>query len=321
MGYLPIKQTSLKAITLITRNGCPYEVDGSDDIDLSQFRALQRISWIGLQSDLYFQALRHALEINSRHLTHLRLEYVSKLSDYWFRQYDDSNDDDSDDDDSNDDDIDDYANSSRDQGVYYHNFFARVGLGLKRSAVSLDVMFTSLSSLSLAFIPQKNAEKSLVHALNISGLRHLTLRECPGMGDFLEAVVASGQMLSLLSFEYNCGPLDEDIECEALEDIFRIATNLTDIFLSLPRLTRTLENWRALARSKLPITRFVYHQRTVNIDDRSSWYEEEEDLDDLSLLPEDMDELETASEQHPFAKLNLACLGLGAAPQNIVRQT
>lgn len=87
----------------------------------------------------------------------------------------------------------------------------------------------------------------------------MTLQECPSIGDFLEAVVASSQMLSLLSFEYNCGPLDKDIECEALEDIFRIATNLTDIFLSLPRLTRTLENWRTLACSKLPITRFVYY--------------------------------------------------------------
>jgi hypothetical protein len=49
MGYLPVKQTSLEVITLITGCGCPYEDDdGLDDVDLSQFRALRRISWIGL---------------------------------------------------------------------------------------------------------------------------------------------------------------------------------------------------------------------------------------------------------------------------------
>jgi hypothetical protein len=263
-----------------------------------------------LQSDFYFQALRHALETNSKLLTHLRVEYVNQPDGSWLRQ---------------DDNIDNDDANSGDQGAYYRNFFAREGLGLKRSIATSEVIFPALNSLSLGFIPLQNAEKTLVHALNISGLSHLTLRQCPGMEDFLRAIAASGQMLRLLSLEYACG-LDDEIDvCRALEGIFGIATDLTDLFLSLPGPTHTLEIWRALAHNRLPITRLVYHQRFVKVDDDSdddsSRFEEEEDLNDLSLLPEDMDELETAGEQHPFAQLNLACLGLSGDYFTVVWQT
>ncbi|KFY58186.1 hypothetical protein V496_06227 [Pseudogymnoascus sp. VKM F-4515 (FW-2607)] len=300
-GYLPVKQTSLEALTLITGSECHYEDD--DLLDLSQFRALRQISWIGLHSDSHFMDLQYALETNSKHLTHLRLEYVNQPDVSCFGDNHDTDGDD--------------ANSG-DQGIYYRNYFAREALGLKRSAISLgDVMFPSLSSLSLGCVPLKNAEKALVHALNISGLRHLSLRQCPGMDNFLTEVAASGQILSLLSLEYTCGAGGYDM-CAALEGIFRIAPNLTDLFLLLPGPTSTLEFWRALAHSRLPITRFIYHQRWVNFDENSSPYAKEEDLSNLSLVPRDMDEVKKAGEQHPFAQMNLECLGLGADPRHIM---
>ncbi|KFY18708.1 hypothetical protein V493_08398 [Pseudogymnoascus sp. VKM F-4281 (FW-2241)] len=301
-GYLPVKQTSLEALTLITGSKCYYEDD--DLLDLSQFRALRRISWIGLHSESHFMDLQYALKTNSKHLTHLRLEYVNQPD---VSCYGDNHDTDYDD-----------ANSG-DQGIYYCNYFAREALGLKRSAISLDdVMFPSLSSLSLGCVPLKNAEKALVHALNISGLRHLSLRQCPSMDNFLAEIAASGQILSLLSLEYTCGVSEYDM-CAALEGIFRIAPSLTDLFLLLPGPTSTLEFWRALAHSRLPITRFIYHQRWVSFDENSSPYAKEEDLSNLSLVPKDMDELEKAGEQHPFAQINLECLGLGADPPHIMR--
>jgi hypothetical protein len=301
---LPVKQTSLEALTLITGSACHYEDDGLHDVDLSEFRALRRISWIGLQSVSYIMNLQYALETNSKHLTHLRLEYVNQPDGSWSEGHD------TDDDDAN----------SGNQGIYYRNYFAREALGLKRSAISLnDVMFPSFSSLSLGCVPLKNAEKALVHALNISGLRHLSLRQCPSMDNFLTEVAASGQILSLLSLEYTCGIGGYDM-CAALEGIFRIAPNLTDLFLLLPGPTSTLEFWRALAHSRLPITRFIYNQRWVSFDENSSPYAKEEDLSNLSLVPKDMDELERAGEQHPFAQMNLECLGLGADPRHIVWQ-
>ncbi|KFZ17811.1 hypothetical protein V501_01554 [Pseudogymnoascus sp. VKM F-4519 (FW-2642)] len=300
-GYLPVKQTSLEALTLITGSKCHYEDDGL--LDLSQFRALRQISWIGLHSDSHFMDLQYALETNSKHLTHLRLEYVNEPDVSCFGDNHDTNDDD--------------ANIG-DQGIYYRNYFAREALGLKRSAISLDdVMFPSLSSLSLGCVPLKNAEEALVHALNISGLRHLSLRQCPGMDNFLTEVAASGQILSLLSLEYTCGVGEYDM-CAALEKIFSIAPNLTSLFLLLIGPTSTLEFWRALAHSRLPITRFIYHQRWMSFDDNFRYYKEG-DHSDLSLVPNDMNELEKAGEQHPFAQMNLEFLGLGADPPHIMR--
>jgi hypothetical protein len=298
MGCLPLMQTSLEDITLVTWSGCHDENEDDSAVDLSKFHAIRRISWIG--SDNYTQALRVALETNSKHLTDLQLEYVNRPNG------DFTQDDDTDDDIDNNEDED-----AGDQREYQRNFFAREALGLKRSTATSEVIFPALTSLSLGFISLKNAEKALVHALNTSGLLHLTLRQCPGMEDFLRVITESGQTLKLLSLEYHSS-LNEELDvCSTLEGIFDITTDLTDLFLSIPGPTVTLELWRKLADKKIPLTRFVYHQRCVNLNENSSRFEEEEDLLDLSLLPDDMDELERAGEQHPFAQMNLMCLGLG----------
>jgi hypothetical protein len=173
----------------------------------------------------------------------------------------------------------------------------------------------------LGFIPLKNAEIALVHALNARKLSHLTLRQCPAKEEFLRRVIASGSTLRLLSLECACDSMEDVDAYRALEGIFGIAPDLTDLFLSLPGPTDTLDIWRALANTRLHLTRFIFHQRCVNRNKDSSRFEEEEDLTDLSILPEDMDELERAGEQYPFAQLNLVCLGLSGSPFTVVWQT
>ena len=73
-----------------------------------------------------------------------------------------------------------------------------------------------------------------------------------------------------------------------------------------------------MAHHKSTLTRFVCRQRTVNLDENSPYFEEEMDLLDLSLLPEDRAELDQSELHHPFAALNLECIGLGCAPQLLV---
>jgi hypothetical protein len=158
-------------------------------VDLSNFHAIRRISWI--VSDNYTQALRVALETNSNYLTDLQLEYVNQPNGD-FKQ-----DDDADNDIDNNEDED-----AGDQGEYQRNFFAREALGLKRSTATSKDIFPALTSLSLGFISLNDAEKPLVHALNVSGLLHLTLRQCPGMENFLRVITESSQTLKLLSLEY-----------------------------------------------------------------------------------------------------------------------
>jgi hypothetical protein len=56
----------------------------------------------------------------------------------------------------------------------------------------------------------------------------------------------------------------------------------------------------------------------VNLDENSFHFEEEMDLLDLSLLPEDRAELVRSEPHHPFAALNLERIGLGCMPQLLV---
>lgn len=290
---MPLKQASVEELNLVTGSGCFCEDDNSNDIDLSRFRNIRRISWAGLGTDSHFETLHHALLTNSKRLTHLRLEYADQPEEDFSTE-----------------DLDIFEGG--DQEIYYGICFARGLLGLKRPfSATLDILFPSLTSLSLESVPLINGKKSLVHALNVSQLLHLTLRKCSAMEDFLREIVAAGQPLKLLSLEYICDSDGEISAHEALEGILKLGANLTDLFLSLPGPLVTLNFWRKLADNRPPLKRFVYHQRAVNTDEDSSRYEEEEDLTDLSLLREDVDELASSGENHPFAQFDLTCLGLG----------
>jgi hypothetical protein len=248
--------------------------------------------WTGLQSSEEFDALSRALKNNSEHLRELRLDFVN-----WSEE--DSDDlDDSDDDDS-------------------ENFFA--SQVLKLSADQFEIMFPALETLSLSDISLENAEKGIAYAFNFSELSSLTLRHCSGSEEFLTAVIDSSQTIRLSSLEVVCGPSDHDIDmCGTLSMFLGASQGLKDLFVSLPGPVETLEFWRTIAHHKSTLTRFVCHQRTVNLDDNSPHFEEEMDLLDLSLLPEDRAELDRSESHHPFAALNLECIGLGCTPQLLV---
>jgi hypothetical protein len=252
------------------------------------------------------ETLQDVLRANSKHLTHLELEYVNGT---W---------DDISDDEDTDDDEDMGAFQIKDGSSL--NYFAREIFGLSQPVTTLGPTFPALDVLSLAFIPLEKAQKTLTCAFNVGMLSQLTLRSCPGTEDFLRAIVLSNQTLKLTSLEYMCEP-EEDIDVsQALESIFGIAPNLTDVFLSLPGPMMTLDLWRAMANQGMPLTRFIYHLRSSEINPRSPRFEEITDLDDLGLLRDDMKWLKRAGEEHPFARLNLKCLGLGAHPSVVVWQ-
>jgi hypothetical protein len=99
---------------------------------------------------------------------------------------------------------------------------------------------------------------------------------------------------------------------------FGVVANLTDLFLSVSGPDHTLDLWRSIAENKIPLTRFFFHQRLpIRYDDA----EEGKDIMDLSLSDEEIEELEIAGEGHPFARLNLLCLGLFAFAPILVKQT
>jgi hypothetical protein len=272
------------------------EDDNLEPIDLSQFHNIRQISWVGLQSEFYIRSLCDALATNSKLVTHLRLEFLPQDKDDLAELDNDIDDDDD-----------------------YPNFFARNILGLKRSNIVSDVIFPALTSVKLGFISLTNVGKVLVPALNIRFLSSLTLHRCPGMEDLLREITACGETLQLSSLEYVSAYEDDAYYvCGALGSIFGLVPHLSNLFLRFSGPEATLELWRTLARNRISLTRFVYHQRTINLDENSSRYEDEEDLNDLSLLREDWEALATAGQQHPFALMNLEYLGLGCHPTIVV---
>jgi hypothetical protein len=280
------KQSSIESIYLITGGACPINMDGENPIDLSAFRSLRDISWTGLRSSEEFDALSRALKNNSGHLRKLRLDFFNWLEEDW--DADDS-----------------------------ENVFASQVLNL--SADQFEIMFPALETLSLSAISLENAEKGVAYALNFSGLSSLTLRHCSGSEEFLTAVIDSGQTIRLSLLEVVYGVFDSDIDmCGTLSTFLGSFQGLKDLFVTLPGPVQTLEFWRALAHHKSTLTRFVYHQRTVNLIENSSRFEEEMDLLDLSLLPEDRTKLDQSESHHPFAALNLECIGLGCTPHILV---
>lgn len=122
-GYLPIKQVFIEAITLNTRSHCDW---WRDAIPYRSFTVpwLQRINWIGLEYNSNVQSLRRALIRNSKHLTHLRVEFVQRP------EGEESG--------IDEDDLykDGEEDNQGDQELCQHNFFAREVLGLKHTSIS-----------------------------------------------------------------------------------------------------------------------------------------------------------------------------------------
>jgi hypothetical protein len=106
--------------------------------------------------------------------------------------------------------------------------------------------------------------------------------------------------------------------CDTLSAILEAFQGLRDLFIALPGPGSDLRPVAHYAHHKLTLTRFVCHQRTVNLNEYSPHLEEEMDILDLSLLPGDRAKLDRPESDYPFAGLNLECIGLGCTPRLLV---
>ncbi|EWG38469.1 hypothetical protein FVEG_14894 [Fusarium verticillioides 7600] len=75
-GVVPLQQSSLQSLSLITDPTCRACYDGECEIDLSPFSSLESLSWIGPTSD-NLHALTVALQNNSTHLRNLKLDFLN----------------------------------------------------------------------------------------------------------------------------------------------------------------------------------------------------------------------------------------------------
>jgi hypothetical protein len=257
-------------------------MDGERPIDLSAFRSLRSISWINLRSAEDFEALGSVLQTNSAHLTELQLDFVywAEAEDSWFVDW----------------------------GRWSENFFARQVL--KLSAGEIAVKFPALETLLLSEVSLVSAAPEMFYAFNLSRLRSLTLRNCPGSEDFLRGVVELGEAIRLVSLEVQAG-INHDFDIAgAISTLLGAFEGLENLYVAHTGPTDTIAFWHSMLKHKSTLTRFTFHQRVIDTDVDSPHYEEECDLLDLSLISDDVTELRANPLHHPFREFNLECIGL-----------
>lgn len=191
-GYLRNKQSSIETLSLITGGACRENMVGKCPLDILAFRSLRSISQIYLRSAEDFEALGGVLKTNSAHLTELRLHFVdcTRADHYWF------------------------TDRGRWEGDRSENFFARDVP--KLSAGEAVVKFPALETLLLSNFSCISAASEMLYTFNLSRLRSLTLRNCPGSGDFLRGIIEWGQAIRLVSLEVQDGVNDDDDMSEAI---------------------------------------------------------------------------------------------------------
>lgn len=294
-GIIPLKQPFLRSISLTTDSSCSHFYNSDCEIDLSSFRHLQSLRWRAPNPD-NLNALSVAIERNSVHLRKLELDFVNwpKLWDSIGYDSDEKEDDD---------------------GNAEQYYFAGEVLRLNRR--SPRPLFPAIRELSLSQVPLAAA---VARAINFDTLVSLTLRMCPAWDEFIGRVVQLNLPIKLRTLEIQeSDKVSRSMGEDALSDFLDAFEGLEELFISHSGPAGSLELWNHVVRHHATLRRLVHHQRTVNIDYESPYFEEEFDLPDLEITGRDMRQIREDPSKNPLARLNLECIGLACIPERLVR--
>jgi hypothetical protein len=289
-GHLPLKQDGIESIRLVTGGSCDWNLDSQCPIALPAFRHLKRLSWSGLRSKSDFEALRDTFKLISNQLTELELNLIC------------------------------WRKVRASLGVRKsRNFFAWETLGLFPGRVKQ--IFPALQVLSLTAVPFTSAAKEMAYAFDFGSLRSLKLRFCLGWEDFLRHGSRLNRPTRLKSLEFQSTINYEVLSAEdSISDFLGTFDGLEQLAISTGSPAQTLDIWRAALHHKSTLRAFAHHQRGMNEDEDSHYFEEECDLPDLSLslFDEEIAEWTKDPSQHPFNELNLEFPGLCCVPVLLV---
>lgn len=247
-------------------------VNKQGPIDLGGLCCLEDVSWIGLWGTKVFATLAAALRSNKGHLKRLEVDLVSLQA-----------------------------------NLYEHGVFNNKLLGLPGRC---GVLFPTLTALSLSSVSLRGREEDWATAMQIKQLSSLTLRNCPGWERLYSQAwsLDTNRNLSSLEIVHHLDIAGEVIS--TLETSFLHTPHLRDLFISLNAPGCTLRLWSAIAKHQKELTRFVYHQMTMDFDSDSEKFHYVDDLN-LSLSVREIECLNHSGAIHPFAGSQLRCLGLG----------
>lgn len=293
-GIISLNHSQIRSLNLTTDPFChPSECD----IDLSAFRQLRTLSWKGPRAE-DLDALSVAILGNSAHLRKLELDLVSWPQLLYDLGISGDEEDEEDED-----------------GRIADNYFTRTILCLDKC--SPQPLLPAIRVLSLSQVP---VSASMVFAVDFPAIESFTLRRCPGWDELLEHVLHLGLSIKLSILEIQ--ETDDVTHGEAdhtLAQFLSAFEGLQELFISHQGPSHTLALWELFRGRHSTLRRFVYHQRTIDMEEDSPYFEEARDLPDLSLIEEDKHLLRENPAQSPLAELHIECLGLACVPELWVR--
>jgi hypothetical protein len=240
-------------------------MEGENAYDLTKFVSIRNFSWIGPQSKEDFDAIKDCLAANAGHLEVLNLDLIDwpKADQFWYLDH----------------------TRGPDESTRRKNFFAEdvLGLSLDADERSSGVCFPVLQNLLLGQMSFDSAISRLASAFSMFQLKQVKLWNCPQTAKLLKYLTEARQDLELVSLEVTCGygfgDSDDTWELEfTVPPFLRKLSGLKDLYLCLP-----IVDWDDVADSVRmhldTLERVAIHARTIDIDDESPYFEEEQDGD------------------------------------------
>ncbi|RFU79798.1 aaa family atpase [Trichoderma arundinaceum] len=291
-GIIPLRQPLIRSLSLTTDSTCRFFYDREYNIDLSPFRQLRCLRWRAPQAD-NLAAVSDAIRNNSSHLQKLELDFVKWSNLHQNLGY--------------------FSDEEDEEGITAQNYFARAVLRLDKH--SPCPLLPEIRVLSLTQVP---LVASMANAINFSTLASLTLRMCFGWDDFLERAVQLNVSPKLKSLEIqDSESVSSEFWDKILEDFLATFEGLEELFIYQPGPTSTLHLWECISNHHASLKRLVHHQRIINTDEASPYFEEEHDLPDLSIRGHDLRRISEDPSLNPLAKLDLEFIGLSCVPERL----
>ncbi|KAF5537201.1 hypothetical protein FNAPI_11487 [Fusarium napiforme] len=151
----------------------------------------------------------------------------------------------------------------------------------------------------------------MAHAFNFETLSSLTLRMCPNCAQFLKRVTQLNHPIKLKRLE-----IQEWSETFVL-DYLNAFEGLEELFVGEAGPTSALELWGHVAHRHPNLKRFVGHQRMINSNEVSPYFERPCDVLDLGISGHSMRRIKEDHSQNPLAKLDLEFIGLPCIPKRL----
>ncbi len=228
------------------------------DLALLAFPRLKRLSWIGLASDEDIATLSEVLVQRSRQLEEFQLDLL--------------------------------YHRGLEKDDFHYDSEGEVDLLLTRNIVQIrggvaTVTFPALKALSLAgisfvraksMVREKKVLEAISTAFDFSSLRSLKLYHCEGWDSLLEHLTNSSHKLRLASLEIQtdyCDIVTSRRAGDTIAAFLRSFGSLKELSLYTAAHENTLDICLSALHHQDTLKRLVYHQRTINLDDKSGGYE------------------------------------------------